>query len=196
MKNRSYANRGAPFEEFIKFANERYKKHRIAVIEKLPTEWIPLRDGTGKISGAKVEHKSKVDFIGRYKHYPIAIEAKNSNEDSIRFDEVQMHQADYMDEFTVEPGTIGLVFVSFSLKRYFVIPWVFWKAAYDARVRPGASRTKPVTVSAFGTTWTIPQKNSVRVDEIPPEFEIPNHDTTFGIPYLQRVEKYIIPPQP
>lgn len=190
MKNRSYANRGQPLEEFIRFANDRYAHKRIAIIEKLPTEWIPLRNSKGKICSAKVEHPSKVDFIGRYGNTPIAIEAKNSNEDNIRFDAVQPHQADYMDAFTEEPGTIGLVLVSFNLKRFFVIPWAFWSVAYEYRVRRN-DRTTPVTVSAFGTTWTIPKKFSVRVDELEPSWEIPNHDYTYGLHYLQPAEKYI-----
>lgn len=193
VKDRRYANRGRPFEEFVRFANERYEKHKIAVIDKLPTEFIPIRGRDGKICSVKVERKSKVDFIGRYKHYPIAIETKNTNTDSIRFDEVQEHQADYMDSFTEEPGTIGLVFVSFGLKRFFVIPWVFWKAAYDARVRPGGSRTSSVSITAYGVTWDIPKKFSARIDEIPAEFEIPNHDYTFGLHYLSQAEKYITP---
>lgn len=190
MKNRSYANRGAPFEEFIRFANDRYAHKKIAIIEKLPTEWIPLRNSKGKICSAKVEHQSKVDFIGRYGNIPIAIEAKNSNEDNIRFDAIQPHQADYMDAFTEQPGTIGLVLVSFNLKRFFVIPWAFWSVAYEYRVRRN-DRTTPVTVSAFGITWTIPKKFSVRVDELDPMWEIPNHDYTYGLHYLQPAEKYI-----
>lgn len=195
MKNRSYANRGADFEELIRFANDRYAQKKIAVIEKLPTEFIPLRNNRGKICGAKVERKSKVDFIGRYKHYPIAIEAKHSSEDVIRFDRVEDHQAEYMDQFTEEAGTIGLVLLSFEHKRYFVVPWAFWSVAYDIRVRRN-DRTAPVTVSAFGQTWTIPKKFSVRVDELNPAWEIPNHDFTFGLHYLEPAEKYIICPQP
>lgn len=195
MKDRSHANRGVAFEEFIRFANERYAHKNVAVIEKLPTEWIPLRNSSGKICGAKVERRSKVDFIGRYKGHPIAIEAKNSNEDSIRFDRVEPHQAEYMDDFTAEGGTIGLVLVSFNLKRFFAIPWAFWSIAYETRVTRN-DRTTPVTVSAFGETWTIPKKVSVRADELNPAWEIPNHDFDFGIHYLKQVEKYIIPPQP
>lgn len=190
-KDRSRANRGQPLEEFIRFANDRYARKKVAIIEKLPTEFIPLWDHRNrKICGAKVEHKSKVDFIGRYKNIPIAIEAKNSNEDSIRFDRIEPHQADYMDAFTEEPGTIGLVVVSFNLKRFFVVPWAFWSVAYEYRVRRN-DRTTPVTVSAFGTTWTIPKKFSVRVDELDPTWEIPNHDYTYGLHYLQPAEKYI-----
>lgn len=191
MKNRSYANRGAHFEEFLRFANDRYAQKKIAVIEKLPTEFIPLRNNSGKICGAKVERKSKVDFIGRYKHHPIAIEAKNTNEDSIRFDRIEPHQAEYMDQFTEEAGTIGLVLLSFEHKRFFAVPWAFWSVAYDIRVRRN-DRTAPVTVSAFGQTWTIPKKFSVRVDELPPAFEIPSHDSHFGLDYLRDAERYVI----
>lgn len=193
MKDRRYANRGQPFEEFLRYVNERYAQKKLALIDKLPTEFIPLRDRMGRICNVKVEHKSKVDFIGRYRSHPIAIEAKNSNDDSIRWDRVEPHQADYMDAFTEESGTIGLVLLSFNLNRFFVIPWVFWQEAYNARVRPGSSRTTPVTVSAFGVTWDIPKKFSVRIDEIPPQFEIPNHDTTFGLHYLAGADKYITP---
>ena len=191
MKDRRQANRGQPFEEFLRFANDRYKQKKIAVIDKLPTEFIPIRDRYGRVCNVKVEEKSKVDFIGRYKHYPIAIEAKHSEDQSIRWDRVGNHQADYMDDFTAEAGTIGLVVLSFGLKRFFAIPWVFWQAAYNARVRPGATRTSRVTVSAFGETWDIPRKNSLRMDEIPAAFEIPNHDYTFGLHYLQNAERYI-----
>lgn len=189
----SYANRGAPFEGFVRFANDRYLVHKMAVIDKVPTEFIPLRDKMGRICGAKVEHKSVVDFIGRYKRYPIAIEAKHTSEDSIRFDEVQPHQAEYMDDFTEEPGTIGLVLVSFGLKHFYAIPWAFWQAAYNARVRPGATRTKPATVEAFGTTWTIPPKFSVRMDELDPSWEVTGTDQQFGLHYLENALKYITP---
>ena len=196
MKDRSYANRGQPLEAFIKFANDRYRQKKLAHIEKQCTEFIPIRNGSGKIVDVKVEHKATIDFLGRYKSHPIAIEAKHSSIDSIRWDRVEENQADDMDSFTSEPGTIGLVLVSFQLKRFFVIPWVFWQAAYNARVRPGASRTAPVTITAYGQTWTIPPKNSVRPEELNPEWEIPNHDFDFGIHYLKQVEKYITPSQP
>lgn len=193
MKNSSYANRGQPLEQFIRFANDQYRRKKIATIEKLPTEFIPLRDQRGKICNVKVEHKSKVDFLGRFFRYPIAIESKNTNSDSIRFDEVQPHQADYMDEFTEEPGTIGLIVVSFSLQRFYAIPWVFWQAAYNARVRPGATRTAPVTVSAFGQIWTVPPKFSVREDELNPMWQVSGNHPYVGLHYLEKAKDYITP---
>lgn len=189
---RSYANRGKEFEGLIRFANERYKRQKLACIEKQATEWIPLLDRrSGKITSAKVESKASVDFLGRFKTIPIAIEAKSTFEDSIRFDEVQPHQADYMDEFCV-PGTIGLVVVNFNLQHYYVIPWAFWQAAYNARVRPGRTRTAPCTVEAFGQTWEVPRKFSVRMDELNPAWKLSDEDVSYGFDYLKNIERYII----
>lgn len=193
MKDKRYANRGRSFEEFLRFANSRYAQKGIALIEKLPTEFIPLRDRTGRVASVKVEHKSTVDFIGRYKSHPIAIEAKNTNTDSIRFDRVEPHQAAYMDAFCQQPGTIGLVLVSFGLKQFYAIPWAFWHAAYANRVTRG-DRTTAVTVCFNGQTWTIPQKFSVREEELNPAWAIPNHDSTYGLHYLQNAESYIVQP--
>lgn len=191
MKDRRYANRGAALEDFIRFANTRYAQKQIAIIEKLPTEFIPLRNGTGQICSAKVEHKSKVDFIGRYRQYPIAIEAKNTNDNSIRFDRVEPHQAAYMDAFTAQPGTIGLVLVSFNLQKFYAVPWAFWGAAYDLRVRRG-DKTTPATIKAHDEEWIIPQKFSARIEEMSPTWQISGNDRTFGLHYLEKAEKYII----
>lgn len=190
MKDRSHANRGQPLETFLRYANSRYQLKGVACITKQATEFIPLRDRYGRVTNVKVEHKSTVDFIGRYKHYPIAIEAKNSESDMIRFDRVEEHQADFMDDFTA-PGTIGLVVVSFGMKRFFAIPWLFWSAAYDIRVRKG-DRKAPATVTAHGVTWEIPQKFSVRLEELDPSWEIPDHDMNYGIDYLKNAKKYVV----
>lgn len=190
MKDFRYANRGTPLEEFIRYANARYAKDRIAVIEKLPTEFIPIRNSRGKICSAKVEHKSKVDFIGRYKSYPIAMEAKNTNTASIRFDRIEPHQAAYMDTFTAQAGTIGLVLISFNLERFYAVPWDFWGVAYDFRVRRD-DKNQNINLHAFGQEWHIPQKFSVREEELLPEWRVPANDRKYGLHYLINVEKYI-----
>lgn len=193
-KDRRQANKGQALEAFIKFANERYRQKGLAVIDKQATEFLPIRDRRGKVCDVKVEHKATVDFIGRYKHYPIAIEAKNSNDGPIRFDRVEPHQFDYMNDFTAAPGTIGLIILSFNYKRFFVVPWVFWQAAYNARVTPGPARTMPVSITAFGQTWDIPKKASVRESDLNPLWEIPNHDFDFGLHYLKNAEQYVTQP--
>lgn len=190
MKNKQYANRGQTLEQFIRFANGRYRQNELAVITKQATEFIPIRDSHGKVCNVKVEHKATVDFLGRYKQYPIAIEAKNTSSDSIRFDAVQPHQAEYMDTFCSQPGTIGLVLVSFNLQKFYAIPWAFWGEAYDLRVRRQNKDT--VRLHAFNEEWTIPNKKSARIDEISPLWEVSGHDRTYGLHYLENAQKYII----
>jgi recombination protein U len=129
---RSHANRGQPFEEFLEFVHARYQADGTACVHKVPTEFIPLRDGTGRVVNAKVERKSCVDYLGRYKGTPVAIEAKHTESDRIQFSRVEPHQADYMDDFCKHPEAIGIVLVSFKLQRFYAVPWQFWKAARDA----------------------------------------------------------------
>lgn len=190
MKNRSYANRGATLETFIQYANQSYRREGIAFIQKQNTGFIPLRDGYGKVYSVKVDKKATFDFMGRYKGYPIAIEAKNTNTDSIRFDAVQPNQADDLDAFTSEAGTIGLVLVSFNLNRFFAVPWAFWGSAYDLRVRRN-EKTTSVNIHAHGQEWHVPQKYSVRAEELNPAWEVSSHDWTFGLHYLENAESYI-----
>lgn len=190
-KDMRYANRGVPFETFIKFANERYRQAGEAFILKQCTEFKPIRNAYGNVCNVKVDHKATVDFIGRYKQYPIAIEAKNTTKDRINFDALQENQADDMDDFCSSPGTIGLVLVSFNLETFYAVPWAFWGSAYDLRVRRNDTKTS-VRIKAFGEEWTIPNKKSVRMEELNPEWRISGNDGRYGLHYLQKAEKYVI----
>lgn len=187
----TYANRGATLEAFVKFANTRYRQKGLAFIEKQNTEFIPIRNGRGQIISAKVEHQATFDFMGRYKHYPIAIEAKNTNQATIRWDAVQPNQARDLDDFSKEPGTIAMVLVSFNLETFYAIPWAFWGAAYDLRVRKG-DKTTSERVSAFGEEWDIPTKYSARMEDLSPVWRVSGNDTTYGLDYLQNAQKYVI----
>ena len=192
MKDYRYANRGRSFEEFIRYANGRYERRQEAMVQKIPTEFIPLRDRNGKVYSVKVEHKSTVDYIGRYKQYPIAMEAKNTNADTIRWDAVQPHQAEFLDKFTKQPGTIGLVLVSFNLRYFYAIPWAFWGAAYDLRIRKNDSKTRRI-ITAHGQEWEIPQKKSCRIGDLLPIWQISGNDPDYGLNFLQNAKKYVIP---
>lgn len=191
MRYASQANRGKTFESFIEYANQTYRKNGIAMIEKQYVEMLPIRNSQGKVVTCKIGEKSTVDFIGRYKSYPIAIEAKNTNAEYIRFDRIEPHQANYMDKFTEQTGTIGLVLISFGLERFYAVPWAFWGFAYDLRVRRN-DKTQNVNLHAFGQEWHIPQKFSVREEELLPEWEVPSNDRQYGLHYLINADKYIV----
>lgn len=142
-KNNSQANRGKVLEEIINITNISYRRHTIAIINKVPTEWIPLRGPNGDIVSAKVEQKSTVDYVGRYGMTPIAFDAKESHETRMRWDRVEAHQEQFLDDWSKGGAGIGFILVSFSEKDTFVIPWYEWKARLDTYREGGPASFKP-----------------------------------------------------
>lgn len=182
MKDYRQANRGRPFEELLKMVHANYQRYGAAVVHKIPTEFLPIRDAAGKIVSCKVEDKSCVDYLGRYYNIPVAVEAKHTMARRIKFSEVQDHQAAFMDDFCDNPGAVGLVLVSFSLCRFYAVPWQFWKAA-----RTGWQTGTQEPVTAYGQTWTPPGKASASPEELHPEWEV-RPGGAFVLPYLHTIE--------
>lgn len=114
----TFANRGRDFEDFVIQVNDLYTRSGKAVVYKVPTEFLPIRDSTGQIKSCKVEHKSCVDFLGRYNGTPVAVEAKQTHTGRIDFDAVQPHQAAFLDAWTTDKA-VGMILVSFNLRRFF-----------------------------------------------------------------------------
>lgn len=188
MKNISYAGRGMALEEFVEYSNARYRSAGLAVMEKVPTEFIPLRNRQGKVISCKVERKAPVDFMGRYRSIPVAIEAKHTKKDRIQFSEVKDHQAKFLNDFVGESGAgFGAVLVSFNLERFFLVPWAFWSAARNMWIR---DRRKKASVIWHGMSWTTPGKASVSADELLPEWEI-KINNKYGLAYLSKIDTYM-----
>ncbi|MBR5221585.1 MAG: Holliday junction resolvase RecU [Clostridia bacterium] len=185
------ANRGKPFEDFLKFVHQRYQSAGIACVHKVPTEFIPIRNAAGAVCNCKVEEKSCVDYLGRYKSVPVAIEAKHEEGARIDFSRVEPHQADYMDDYTKDPGAVGIVIVSFGLRRFFAVPWEFWREARDAwqkKKDPKARKCEQRTVKAHGWEWTTPGMASASPDQFHPAWEIKTGGAS-GLPYLEIIER-------
>lgn len=188
MKDMRYANRGAFFEELITFSNQRYRNAGIAVVWKVPTPFIPIRNGQGKIINCKVEEKSCTDYLGRYRNTPVAIEAKHTSSNRIRFDAVQDHQAQFLDDFVGEYGLgFGAVLVSFNMERFFLVPWHFWKKGRELWIN---NRGAKETVAVYGMKWTTTGKASVSADDLLPEWEV-KLNNKYGLPYLSKLDTYV-----
>lgn len=181
----TYGNRGMSFESLIEYANRQYRQDGIAVIEKQHTLCKPLRNGTGRIVSAKYEEKATVDFMGRYGERPIAFEAKHCSADKIDLKRVAQHQCRFLQEWTAEPAAIGFVIISFRLSAFYLIPWDYWQAALDAREKRtgGTVIQEPVR-----TEWQTTGKASIRMDELPAEWEI-KLGGRIAIDYLAAVRK-------
>lgn len=188
MRRSSLANRGRPFEDLLHLAHSRYQASGQACVHKVPTEFLPLRDHRGQIVSCKVEHKSCVDYLGRYQDTPVAVEAKHTEDKRIRFDRVEPHQAEYLDDFCKYPGAVGLVVVSYCMRRFFAVPWPFWKAARDVWAA-GGPKGASVAVNACGFCWDTPGLASVAPEELLPEWEI-KQGGKFVLPYLDIINNF------
>lgn len=186
MKDRRMANKGQTLEEYIKYVNERYKRSGVAVVTKVPTEFIPIRNAYGQVVNCKVTGKAVADFLGRVGSIPLAVEAKESKNE-IRFDRVEDHQADFLTAYMGQGEAICIVVVGFRLDRFFAVPWPFWRAAREAwkeAQRLGKRKAEQITITYDGQTWTTPGKASVKETELLPEWEI-IPGGLYGLDYLQ-----------
>ena len=186
-----YGNRGMSFEEYIEYANQRYRAAGVAVVEKQHTKILPIRNAKGRIVRCKWEEKATVDFMGRYRNIPVAIEAKHTSSDRIKFSEVKDHQAKFLDDFTGGYGLgFGAVLVSFKLERFFLVPWIFWSVGREAwKNSKGKEKGRAVS---YCMIWEAPGKASVSADELNPAWEIkPNNK--YGLPYLSKIDTYTQP---
>lgn len=121
----TYANRGQALEELIKLQNNKYARQGIAVITKIPTEWIPIRNHAGKIVTAKVENKSTVDFLGIYQGIPIAFDSKHTKDKRISWKRLEPHQWEFLLQWE-KCGGIAFVLVGWDMRQFFVIPISEW----------------------------------------------------------------------
>jgi len=183
---KNYANKGRAFEDLIEFANAQYRRQSIAVIGKQNTKFLPIRNGQGQLVSAKVEEKATVDYLGRYRNIPVAVEAKHTEDKRIAFNRVEPHQAEYLDDWLKDPNAIALVLVSFSLRRFYAVPWVFWKAALESWQRSKGKAAK--TVTAYGWTWTTPGMASASEEQLLRGWEIKTGGRS-GLPYLEIIDK-------
>lgn len=156
------ANRGRAFEELIERANAAYRARGLAVIHKVPTEWIPVRDGRGRISGAKVERKAAVDFLGHAllpsgRALPVAFDAKEVSR-GLRWHlaKLEEHQFEYLRDCSLT-GALSFVLLAFwETERFFALPFpelearrVAWMAGGPASVRAGESGLVEVVFPAY-----------------------------------------------
>lgn len=183
MRIVSHANRGTAWEQLIELANQQYRGLGLAFINKVPTPFIPIRGRSGKVVNVKVEQKSIVDYVGRYKSRPLAAEAKHTIGRRIPFAAVKPHQAFYLDNWCRGRSGEGLVLLSFKLKRFFAVPWPFWRAGID-----GWELKRQIKMTYARWTWTTPGKASVSPEELLPDWEIKLGGQAW-LPYLQTLEK-------
>lgn len=131
------ASRGRALEELIERANAAYRAGRIAVIHKVPTAWVPLRDCTGRIAAAKVEQKAAVDFIGHILlpggPLPIAFDAKEvASGRRWPLARLEEHQYEYLADCAAT-GAFAFVLIAFwQAESFFVLSFAVLEERWNA----------------------------------------------------------------
>lgn len=133
--SKSTANRGMSFEKLIEDKCEDLQKKKLALIHKVPTEWKVIRNYNpitkqNKIHSAFPVSESRfVDFVGVCNSKPIAIEAKETNEETrFPFDNIKDSQISFMNLWC-ELGGKGYYIIHF--KKHKKIFWVSSKDMHD-----------------------------------------------------------------
>lgn len=130
MSKSNRGNRGRALEELIEKINAIYRQKNIALIHKVPTAWIPIRNRQGKIVTAKVDRKASVDFLGVYDKCAVAFDAKYTGQRRMRWDRLAPHQMEFLAAWE-RAGGVGFVVVGFGLENLYVVPWRWWQEGYD-----------------------------------------------------------------
>ena len=206
----TYANRGMTLESIVKYVLDRYRMYGEAVITKQNTKFIPIRNRKGQVTNCKVDEKATVDFIGRCGSIPVAFEAKETSTNRISFNEVQDHQARFLDDWIMDPEAAAFVLVSFkNLDKFYAVPWMFWKAARDAwndkdmaesigaieaaegskKKQATSRKCKRERICWGGITWNTPGKASVSPEELLPIWEV-QRDARHGLAILENIVLY------
>lgn len=184
MKIKTQANRGKPFEDFLKMVHQRYQERGIACVHKVPTEFIPIRDNHGQVINCKVEEKSCVDYLGRFRSVPVAVEAKHTDGNRLNYSEVQPHQADYLDDWIIDPYAVALVVISFGMKRFFAVPWQFLRTPRTAWQE---GKKIKIETERYGMKWQSNGMASVSPGDLLPEWEIKPGGNLL-LPYLNIID--------
>lgn len=117
------ANRGLSLEKLIEMSNENYKQLGVAVIHKVPSRWIPLRNKQGKIVSAKIEDKAAVDFMGRYLDYPLAFDAKSVSKGKRWYMRcLDDHQLAFLCDWNTGSSVAGVLLGFWDTKQFFFVP--------------------------------------------------------------------------
>ena len=130
--------RGSTFEDLINATNEYYRKHHLALVQKIPTPIVPLKFNSEKklITEAYFEKDSTVDYIGVVQGIPICFDAKECKTDTFALQNIHMHQYRFMEEFEAQDG-ISFLLIHFTMRNdFYYMPFSELKQYMD-RVEEG-----------------------------------------------------------
>lgn len=127
--------RGSMLEESLNMTNEKYRREKLALVQKIPTPITPMEFDKEHhhITLAYFEQKSTVDYIGNVQGVPICFDAKECATDTFPIHNIHEHQLTYMREFEQQNGIAFLIIYFSTVQEYYYVPFrdvaYFWERA-------------------------------------------------------------------
>lgn len=86
--------RGSMLEESLNMTNEKYRREKLALVQKIPTPITPMEFDKEHhhITLAYFEQKSTVDYLGNVQGIPICFDAKECAVDTFPLQNIHEHQ--------------------------------------------------------------------------------------------------------
>ncbi|OPL10236.1 MAG: hypothetical protein AVO34_11560 [Firmicutes bacterium ML8_F2] len=139
----SFANRGSALEELVELANIQYRRLGIAVMHKVPSKWIPIRNKHGKLISAKIEEKAAVDFMGRYFNIPIAFDVKSVLKDTRWYlKNIEHHQLKFLVDWETGTARSYVLLGFWKTEEFFFLPFRYVHEKYLRRLAKGPASLK------------------------------------------------------
>ncbi|MCR5109216.1 MAG: Holliday junction resolvase RecU [Lachnospiraceae bacterium] len=112
--------RGSTLEDLINKTNEKYREHKLCLIQKVPTPITPINidKSSRHITLAYFDQKSTVDYIGVAQGIPLCFDAKECAVDTFTLANIHEHQVEFMREFEEQDG-IAFFLIYYSHRDYF-----------------------------------------------------------------------------
>lgn len=162
--------RGSMLEESLNMTNEKYRREKLALVQKIPTPITPMEFDKEHhhITLAYFEQKSTVDYLGNVQGIPICFDAKECAAESFPLQNIHPHQVEFMTEFEQQQGIAFLIIYFSRQDMYYYVPYrdmmQFWRRAESGG------------------------RKSFRREELDPEYQIAVHGQVF-IHYLEILQK-------
>ncbi len=162
--------RGSTLEDLINRTNEKYRESGLALIQKIPTPITPITiDKEHRhITLAYFDQKSTVDYIGAVQGIPVCFDAKESNTDTFRLQNIHEHQVEFMKDFEKQGG-ISFFLIYYTAKElFYYLPFRHLLPFWDRAQNGG--------------------RKSFRFDELDPSYFLPKKNGVF-VSYLDMIQK-------
>ncbi len=154
--------RGSTLEDLINRTNEKYRENGLALIQKIPTPITPITiDKEHRhITLAYFDQKSTVDYIGAVQGIPVCFDAKESNTDTFRLQNIHEHQVIFMKDFEKQGGIAFFLIYYTAKELFYYLPFrdllPFWERAQNGG-------RKSFRYEELDPSYVLPKKNGIFV---------------------------------